>query len=85
MLDSVEKTTQFAKANERLIAARIPDAVDGIRMSLGLAQIYTILGEGGMAIELLSIAWRRLPGLLAIQSNSIPRGIHCVTIRASKK
>ena len=29
------------------------DAVDGIRMSLGLAQIYTILGEGDMAIELL--------------------------------
>ena len=29
------------------------DAVDGIRMSLGVAQIYTILGEGDMAIELL--------------------------------
>lgn len=29
------------------------DAVDGIKMSVGLAQIYTILGEGDMAIELL--------------------------------
>jgi len=29
------------------------DAVDGIRMSLGLAQIYAMLGEGDMAIALL--------------------------------
>ena len=29
------------------------DAVDGIRMSLGLAQIYAMLGEGDMAIVLL--------------------------------